>query len=138
MCCYLDTGINFVSNWSPLLVESHQNIQKKILVSKQSLEGMNKCIVELASKLSSVERVMEQIVDENMEMISRIENANAKSLSVPDLVRYAQATSYTSAAPPHWQPGAPLGPFSAPYPSEIQMRSGCLSMDITGMYVVTG
>eukprot|EP01135_Chromosphaera_perkinsii_P005468 Nk52_evm17s352 gene=Nk52_evmTU17s352 len=105
----------------------HQDVQKQIYVSEECLDSLNQCIVELAGKLSSVEHVMEQIVFENKEMLENIDNANSTSLTVQELIRYAHTTSYTAAAPPHWQPGAPLGPFSAPYPSEIQMRSGCLS-----------
>eukprot|EP01136_Pigoraptor_vietnamica_P024196 Opistho-1_new@76999 len=107
-------------------VEEHQRFQRRIEALREAVGRHNTQIASAISQLRLAETELEAALDVAKERMALMRQAKAGAVDPVDLVRYASYTSYSSSAPPGWQPNMPLGPYSTPFPTDVQMRSGLL------------
>eukprot|EP01137_Pigoraptor_chileana_P033306 Opistho-2@23987 len=107
-------------------LDEHQQFQRSISALKASIDSHDVLIRRAVALLSASETELEGVLDVAKERMASIRQAKAGAVDPAELVRYANFTSYSSAAPHGWQPNMPLGPYNTPFPTDVQMRSGLL------------
>ncbi|KAL6048771.1 Pilus assembly protein [Balamuthia mandrillaris] len=122
-------------------LRSHQLMQQKIAKLEEQVQDKDKLIAQLAIQLKAVEGLLLNVIEESKASlgISREEEGETeeehgkaaaaelsplKGIKVDEVVSYAHKISYTTAAPPNWNPSMPLLMFRPPAPQEEQIRAG--------------
>ncbi|KAL6042912.1 Mediator of RNA polymerase II transcription subunit 4, partial [Balamuthia mandrillaris] len=133
-------------------LRSHQVMQQKIAKLEEQVQDKDKLIAQLAIQLKAVEGLLLNVIEESKASLgisreeeegeTEEENGKAaaaaelsplKGIKVDEVVSYAHKISYTTAAPPNWNPSMPLLMFRPPAPQEEQIRAG-LHYTLTGWF----
>ena len=149
LCPFLISNPTVLSNFHHA-VERHQKKQKELQQLEARRASYDAKIVDLARELAAAEQTLEFQLEKARKKMDALNTANqSKRLidifmvlrltssldKVPadDIIRYAKRISYTTAAPPGWNPPQPLRLFKPPNPQEDMMRSSLLYQSSAAM-----
>lgn len=107
-------------------MEEHQRFQQQIQAIQAEISRKDEIILELAQQLKKAEQLLEDAVNRGRSRLDVIRKAEEGARDPEELVDYAHKVSYTTSAPPGWQPNMPLIMHRPPAPQEDEMRSGIL------------
>ncbi|KAK3582104.1 hypothetical protein CHS0354_009161 [Potamilus streckersoni] len=107
------------------LASEQGKVQVVIDELKAEVDKRDMDIKILQKNLKEAENILSTALFQAKEKLTAIEQANNKKISSEELIKYAHRISASNAvaAPPTWAPGDPR----RPYPTDFEMRSGCLA-----------
>ncbi|KAL3847808.1 hypothetical protein ACJMK2_018700 [Sinanodonta woodiana] len=107
------------------LASEQGKVQVVIDELKAEVDKRDMDIKILQKNLKEAENILSAAIFQAKEKLTAIEQANNRKISSEELIRYAHRISASNAvaAPPTWAPGDPR----RPYPTDFEMRSGCLA-----------
>eukprot|EP00005_Dracoamoeba_jomungandri_P013444 CAMPEP_0174274212 /NCGR_PEP_ID=MMETSP0439-20130205/57243_1 /TAXON_ID=0 /ORGANISM="Stereomyxa ramosa, Strain Chinc5" /LENGTH=255 /DNA_ID=CAMNT_0015365841 /DNA_START=51 /DNA_END=815 /DNA_ORIENTATION=+ len=105
------------------LLRTHQGMQEKIKNLQLQIKQKEDTTLLLAEKLKKLEFVLLQFLTTTKK---KMYHQPRNKVSASTLVGYARKISYTTAAPPGWNPTVQLQNFFPPFPTEEQIRTGAV------------
>ncbi|KAK9767876.1 hypothetical protein K7432_001939 [Basidiobolus ranarum] len=112
-------------------VEEHQNYQRRISQVEEEISEYNQAIKELVEKLENTKENLESMIDRSEKALNTLNQAKESKLSFKEIISYSNKLSSFTAAPPNYNPSNTFIPVEPPYPVEVTMRAGSLSLHHT-------
>ncbi|ORY06795.1 hypothetical protein K493DRAFT_310396 [Basidiobolus meristosporus CBS 931.73] len=112
-------------------VEEHQSYQRRITQVEDEIYEYKQAIRELVEKLESTKESLESMIDHSEKALKTLNQAKESKLSFKDIISYSNRLSAFTAAPPNYNPNNTFIPVEPPYPVEVTMRAGALSLHHT-------
>lgn len=108
-------------------MREHQRQQQRLARLQGEVEKKDRVVEELASQLRRVQAILQRVIDSTS--VKLVAKGDALSqdhaVDVDEVVAYAHKVSYTTSAPPNWNPNLPhMRMFQPPAPQEINILQG--------------
>ena len=107
-------------------MHAHQRFQRRIDDVQAEVRRLDDQLDALVRNLRVAETQLEGALDRGRSRLASMQQADARGVTVDDIVSYARRISYTTAAPPQFTGKGPLAPSMPPAPREEQMALSLL------------